>query len=380
MIDSFLYRIHVSSYYRDRSMRFSVFEKFRKYLNAKRSLLDQKNGSARLRSLPLRVHLEINDRCNLRCFMCPRENKDIPKDTGDLDPAILEPLAPLISTAGYVGFAGNGEPFLHPRLFEILETIQSLGSVPSIVTNGTLLTEKRLNRLTDQGPSILNISFDGGTKETFESIRVGARFDEIVHSLETLLELKKKKGTPYPIVNFLVCVMRENSGELEEIVNRAGRLGVSKISFQTVFPFTERARQSMIDDLSELDELMKPVLKLAGEKGIPANLAPMAVGLKKRLEHRGQILAGRPSLFCENIWTTMHVGLNGDVRFCCFWTGEAVGNLFRDHPRQIWNHPEFQALRAKLGRGEIPDDCRECHVLDIHDKDSIETRMRSEFS
>jgi|GEM_PF-568075 len=345
--------------------------KLKKYLNLRRALKDQLKGKVRLSTIPLRIHLEINDVCNLECIMCPRNSEKVPKNTGHMDLSILKRLSPWIPYANYIGMAGNGEPFLHPKIFEILELITRHGSVPSIVTNGTLLTQDCVLKLLELGPCIIVVSFDGFKKETFESIRVGADFDKINQSLKFLQAKKKEYQSPFPVVNFLVCIMRENKEELADIITLAQSLSVAKVEYQTVFPFTQKTRESMINKLDEIKEVMEPVYKRAHDIKMTAGLSTLNFGLQNRLKQENKVLAPNTPLFCRNIWETLHVGINGDVRFCCFWTGKPIGNLLKNDLLELWNHPEFQELRQSLIKGEIPEDCRNCHILGIHNPERI---------
>lgn len=347
--------------------------------NFKKSMKDQLMLRISPLAMPTTIHFEVNDICNLNCVMCARKSPDVPKDTGNLDPEIVRKTEPELQIVKYAGLAGNGEPFLHPHLFDILEILCSSGCVPSIVTNGTLLTEDRRERLTRTGASILNISFDGATPETFEFIRNGARFRDVLGNLRKLKARKESRKTPFPIFNFLVCVMKQNSGELEDIVDIAAELGVMKIEFQTVYPFTNLARESMITELSQIEKVIGPAVVKARNLGIQAGMSPLSFGIDARLEHRGEKRTPSTPLFCENIWKILHVGVNGDVRFCCFWTGESIGNLAERSIRELWTAPSFVELRRMHKEGKIPPDCRNCHILDIHRPEIIEKKSGEEI-
>lgn len=353
--------------------------KLKKYLNIKQAIRDQIAGNGHLRSLPTRFHFEVNDYCNLDCAMCPRKSEIIPKDSGNLDPAIIRQITRWLPYVLYTGFAGNGEPFLHPQLFEIIEQVRKAGSVPSIVTNGTLLTMERLQRLSQIGPCILVLSFDAAEKKTFEEIRIGANYDRILENLATINDLKKKHNTPFPVVNFLVCAMKKNQKELIGIIDLAKKYNVAKVIFQTIYPFSEMARLNMFADLREVEDATADAINHARNLGIETGLAPLNFGLEKRLAHIGKSFKPGTRLFCENIWQTMHVGVNGDVRFCCFWTGSPIGNLAKKSVPEIWNAPDFVNLRAAISRGDIPKECRDCHILSVHDPDAIRTRLNADI-
>ncbi|HQH11554.1 MAG TPA: radical SAM protein [Candidatus Sumerlaeota bacterium] len=342
-------------------------------------MAEQLKSCSRLRSLPTRYHFEFNDYCNLDCAMCPRKSENIPKDTGNLDPAVIRQISRWLPYSLYTGFAGNGEPFLHPKLFEIMEQVSKSGSVPSIVTNGTLLTPERMRRLSKLGPSILVISFDAAQKKTFEEIRIGADFDKILENIQHINEIKNNTQSPFPVLNFLVCTMKKNQTELCEIVNIAKKNNVAKVIFQTIYPFSEMAQMNMFKDLLDIEAATSAAIELAKKLGIEAGLAPLNFGIAERLHHKGEPLESGARLFCENIWQTMHVGVNGDVRFCCFWTGKSIGNLLHQSVPEIWNHPDFVKLRAAISRGEIPKECQDCHVLSVHDPVAIKARLNEDI-
>jgi hypothetical protein len=54
------------------------------------------------------------------------------------------------------------------------------------------------------------------------------------------------------------------------------------------------------------------------------------------------------------------------VRYCCFWTPGATGNILEQSVDEIWNSDGFQDLRRQLRRGKVFPDCENCHVLSFH--------------
>jgi wyosine [tRNA(Phe)-imidazoG37] synthetase (radical SAM superfamily) len=52
---------------------------------------------------------------------------------------------PEFSPPPLVFFGGIGEPLMHPRLPEMIARAKALGSPVELITNGTLLTEPRIN-------------------------------------------------------------------------------------------------------------------------------------------------------------------------------------------------------------------------------------------
>ncbi len=346
---------------------------YRKIYNALLSGVDKTLRKHRLLARPLRFHLEINDTCNLNCVMCARQSDAFPKDRGELPLEAIQHIAPWFQYATYVGLAGNGEPFLHRKFFPILRTITATGAVPSVITNGTLLTARAAEQLVEIGASIIIVSVDGGTKQTFEAIRRGADFHAVRDNLMTLKRIKQERGSTFPIVNFIVCLMRENISELEAIIDLAHECGACVVIIQNLLPYNPRAEASIVTDRAELARAIEQARTRAARYGIRIDHLPLGFDLDSRIENR-QITSASDiktprnarQLFCPNIWQQFHVEVTGQVRFCCFWTKGATDSITRSTVDDIWNNRGFQELRRSLHHGEIPDDCTHCHVLSEH--------------
>ena len=61
--------------------------------------------------------------------------------------------------ASVVAFSG-GEPMLHPQLDDIIRQIRRRGMLAGLITNGYLLSPKRIQALNDAGLDFLQISID----------------------------------------------------------------------------------------------------------------------------------------------------------------------------------------------------------------------------
>lgn len=112
------------------------------------------------RMLPDSVQVELSSRCNLRCIYCPRRylHSSGTRQSKDMDEAVLKAcqkatyeLAKKVHPrVGTLMPNVQGEPLLTPEsLFEIAEWAHCLpeGWKVCIATNGTLLTEKMVDRL-----------------------------------------------------------------------------------------------------------------------------------------------------------------------------------------------------------------------------------------
>jgi hypothetical protein len=106
---------------------------------------------------PIAAHLIPTRRCNLACTYCNEfEGHSAPVPTFDLLRRV-ELLADL--GTGIVSFS-VGEPLLHPDLDLIIRRIRARGMIATLITNGYLLTRKRITELNRAGLDHLQISID----------------------------------------------------------------------------------------------------------------------------------------------------------------------------------------------------------------------------
>lgn len=365
---------------------------YKRLWNTVLSTTDKLMGNERVWAKPLRIHLEVNDFCNLKCPHCPRENPDIPKNTGHIPIEAVRNLRPWFEQASYVGLAGNGEPFLHPDILEILETVVAAGATPSIISNATLWKKLDLvDRLAGLGPMLLMVSIDGGTRETFEKWRKRANFDEVRANLNALREAKQRLGTPQPVVNFITCLMKDTIGEVEEIVDLAAEASAQVIVFQNMFPYNKLMEDNRVKDMGECREAIVRARRRAEKHGIRIDWLPMSVDVDERgteggsygaitsEDAEGRLAAtgngnggpARPRFHCDNIMHQIHVTVEGKIKFCCFWTEGEIGDLTRDDFGDLWNGPEWRRLRRDLRQGRKPTPCVGCHNLVVHEPRNI---------
>jgi MoaA/NifB/PqqE/SkfB family radical SAM enzyme len=131
----------------------------RAYRKASRKLRSVREFARALASTdhPLLVHLVPIRRCNIDCGYCNEFDKvsaPVPRDEMF---ARIEKLAELGSSV--VAFSG-GEPMLHPDLDALIAKIRALGMIAGLITNGYLLSPKRIQALNDAGLDYLQISID----------------------------------------------------------------------------------------------------------------------------------------------------------------------------------------------------------------------------
>jgi MoaA/NifB/PqqE/SkfB family radical SAM enzyme len=136
---------------------------------ARRATLTQARTSRQLRATgkfvhglahtahPLLVHIIPIRRCNIDCGYCNEYDKVSDPVPTETMVRRVDHLAGL--RASVVSFSG-GEPLLHPDLDLLIARIRSHGMMAGLITNGFLLSPKRIAGLNAAGLDYLQISID----------------------------------------------------------------------------------------------------------------------------------------------------------------------------------------------------------------------------
>ena len=168
-----------------------VFQKT--FYNTTVNRLYYKHGTkARL----LWLNIEFTSICDLQCKMCALDRSQ-PK--GFMDEKLFEKILNEITASDQLKVENislwlGGETLLHPKFSRMLEILSfkrnEVKDFPyvTLLTNATSLQGKRADALlgTDAIDCIL-FSIDGGTKESFESLRRGAKWENVLKNIREFL-------------------------------------------------------------------------------------------------------------------------------------------------------------------------------------------------
>ncbi len=133
---------------------------------------------------PVNVTWEVTYSCNLSCIHCLSDSG--PKNSNELDTDDCKKVIDEMARNHVFQFSiGGGEPFSRPDFLQLVEYANSKGMVTCISTNGTLINDEIAKRLADELVYI-QVSLDGATPESNDSIRGKGSFSRAVHALECL--------------------------------------------------------------------------------------------------------------------------------------------------------------------------------------------------
>jgi radical SAM protein with 4Fe4S-binding SPASM domain len=217
--------------------------------------------------------------------------------------------------------------------------LTKLGIISMISSNATLLSREKAEQLIDAGLDYLNISFDGFSRESYESFRSGAKFDGTLSNLNTLNEVKILKKVNKPYVDIQWIRNRLNEDEVSE-----AKRYFQKLTAIDEFHVKSLSLNEHILSWERIQELGKKFLPQTG-KIRPQYLDHGSLPRKKG---------------CADLLSPV-VMANGDVTICCMdFKGEyTIGNIRKDRFKDLWNSPGYRSLR-KLGHHFQLPICKRC--------------------
>lgn len=220
--------------------------------------------------------------CNLRCTHCfngsAPGNDTFGKMRAD---TVRDFLAESVDHGVKQYYFTGGEPFLHPKLVDLVEEALALGPT-TVLTNATAFTTEELDRLGDlfhrsRYSLEIRVSLDGFTPETNDAIRGEGTFERAVEGIRALVQ----RGL-LPIVTATrtwdVQEDPEVLGEFRQTLASAGYehpriklLPSLKIGRETDrdrgYHATERVTQRMMTDF-DTDQLLCSNARLVTDRGV----------------------------------------------------------------------------------------------------------------
>jgi MoaA/NifB/PqqE/SkfB family radical SAM enzyme len=185
--------------------------------------------------------------CNLRCVQCPREHHAFVERSGD--PVIADKILDQLSYVSRLTLVGLGEPLLSDLFWRIVEDSRCR-DVPNIEvnTNGTLLTERNVERLLKSHLTALMVSLDGATSETYNRIRRAANFSKVAAGIRRLTSRRQKMPRHDFRVSICMTLMVANIRELPQMVELACDLGVDRLWAQHLLLRSDNAYNWRIEN------------------------------------------------------------------------------------------------------------------------------------
>lgn len=299
---------------------------------------------AQVLGFPTYLQVEVSNRCNLRCVMCPIEELTHARRKKWLSVKELEHILNEFPHLERLHLHGIGESLTNPYLAEMVAIARMRGIEVGVITNGTLLDQEKGEALIRAGLNDICVSLDSANAENFQTIRKGADFEEVTNNIRNFVTLRQSLGSSTPGIGIMMVAMNNNIHELYDMIQLANDLGVDV--------FTAKGLNTTVAPGLRIDTRERDSLETGDQYKV---LRP---SFQVQLAH----LAQSPVLRCRWPWAAAFVTVEGDVTPCCNCPDArqiSFGNLFRQPFRQIWNNSAYRAFREEL-RDTRPKICIPC--------------------
>jgi len=303
--------------------------------------------------VPHVVAWNLTRRCNLECAHCyiaagPRESATSELETNEclriVDELLAVNPAPLIILSG-------GEPLLRHDLTDIAGNASQHGATVVVGTNGTLLTDERIEALQRAGVSGVAVSVDSLRPTYHDNFRHGkGSLDDTIaalgrlraHRLDFIIQTTATKG---------------NRGELERLAQWSAEQGA--VAFNCYF-LVATGRGAGMSDLAPaeyeavLADLADWQHEYRGTMMVRAKCAPHFMRHVHRTDPESPILNYETRCPCG----TQYCRITPDGKLTpCPYLPEVAGDLRAQSFGEIWrNAPLFTQIRE----GQLGGKCGDC--------------------
>jgi radical SAM protein with 4Fe4S-binding SPASM domain len=284
---------------------------------------------------PIYMDVSPSGACNHRCTFCSQ-------DYLEYQPRFLKTdvVKERLTEMGRLGlksimYAGEGEPFLHRDMAELVGHTKRSGIDVAVTTNGVLMTRAISERILD-AVEWIKVSCNAGTPETYAKIhRTQAdQFARVLRNLEDATALRSKQGSRCTL-GMQIVLLPDNCEEVETLARLARDIG---LDYLVVKPYshhpksrTERYKDIRYGEYAWLAETLRKY-----------NTDTFDVIVRLETMNRWDEQS-KPYDHCYALSFWAHLDAGGNVWGCSNYLGDepfCYGNIYEKTFAQIWEGPK----------------------------------------
>jgi len=278
---------------------------------------------------PRYIDVELTNRCNFHCLMCPTGVGTVKRASGFMSDGIFRRILKEIRPHKTpVRFIRWGEPLLHPKVLPYMRDVKACGSLIHLNTNGSLLTKSLMEEFLEIPLDSIKFSFQGVDRKSYREMRNRDFFDELLAKVEQLHAMRGDREKPFIHVSTTITYER-----LDQV--RAFRDRVS--AFVDLLTIGRTILEHIDIDAAPLGNEEKATLRfLKGQESV----------VKKHPE-------------CQEVFDKLSINWDGMVSACCgdYDNLMVVGDLSRQSLQEIWTSDRinrFRDLLVEMRHDELP--------------------------
>ena len=314
------------------------------------------------------LEIEVTTRCYLKCIMCEHTYwKDKSYLNQDLKYRDFKRLIDGIPNLRWLNLTGEGSPFLNPEFIDMVGEAKRRGIYVDFSHDFVFYDEEIFRKLIEWKVDRIYWSVDGTTAETYERIRVGAKWDDVIHNVKRFVKMKKSLRSPLPEICFRFCFFKDNWEEVSEL------------------PWFLRSLVSDIEDygdepsinivaLLEFEETKDWAVELP--KGVikETDRWSKILGFTNYWSHVTHVEEEKAPLDYCTFWSEPYIMITGHVVPCCAVLMSnrrqeleklAFGNIYENPLKDIWYSDKYRKFRRMVvnPRAPVPKVCLGCRAF-----------------
>tara|TARA_B100000686_G_scaffold354960_1_gene468517 strand:+ start:4914 stop:5891 length:978 start_codon:yes stop_codon:yes gene_type:complete len=305
---------------------------------------------------PKQVQIEVTNRCNMDCHMCPREDLSIELEHMDWEKFVR--VVDQLKDKESITLTGWGEPFLHPRIFDMIDYCKKRGHTVNITSNGLFTKPEMIDRILKSGLDALTFSVDSIEGD----VEDGHTSSEVFKNIEGIA---KGRTNGVPSLRLQSTLHEGCEKDLLDVIRYAGRIGAQIVNVgrldRKYAPDLKRPNQteekrifSLADQLAESLGIQLDWLQYAVSKGFTRLVYKF---LRKKLHRSGQ--------FCLKTFNYAYVSREGNVTPCCLLPDVKIGSMLEEDIETIWQSDKFNNFRKNFR-----ETCGSCDLWTIDQVDT----------
>jgi len=172
---------------------------------------------------PKSILIDTTSFCNLRCSMCG--HRTMMRKRGVMDFALYKKIIDEVAqvnknTRVWMIFFGEALLLKKTLLFPMISYAKEKGLTDVVLnSNGNLLDEEASKRLIKSGLDAIYVGIDAASKKTYDQLRIGGDFNQVVKNVIRLTEIKRELKSEKPLVFVQFVEMKENQDEKQEFID-----------------------------------------------------------------------------------------------------------------------------------------------------------------
>jgi MoaA/NifB/PqqE/SkfB family radical SAM enzyme len=314
---------------------------------------------------PLQAHVDLTNKCNLRCICCWNRSPLIaPEDRipgwegWELDYKRVLTLVDELAELGVrrVIYSGGGDPLFYPRLFDVLKYTSSKGIAVMLVSNLTAARRDTIEKVFSSGVKQLLVSLWAASPEAYCATHPGCSpedFARVCEMMRYFVSLRKGHESPELIIMNVLSGL--NYREFEKMIALAVGIGAARVWFQLVDVLSGPLKRLLLTR-EGLDFLLEQTALVAKKyaskvKGWQRDILDFDL-FRQRLSNSAAHKGYYQTDFIDDVpcymgWVDTRILANGTVCPCCTGDFFHLGNINENSFKEVWHSAEYREFRRK---------------------------------